>query len=333
MCSGFRSKAITYISTNAPLVLLITATNIFYGLSLFVNRRRLKPPVRILLGSLICFAFIYCGSLSVLYYCSVKDPKSIVALVSWLIGLYSLNSSMTCYVCLNFYYYLHIVPASKALFAQIKRNIGPIIYVTLIGNTMLYAVSGTFTVMDVISRRVKGLTHNNYTQTGNEGFFYSSRTWFFIIQLYLLVGVWIMMVSNFSMVHYLQRHMRSMARSGSRLTTPLYQSQMRVTITGILQGLLYFLFYTQYVRESLVYMFFVETVVSTQVSMTIATQKSHSLYSVTHWKSSKTCNFKKSIFDFDLISSSHCFQVYKVDVLEEVLHCKSSKSLLLNQGE
>ncbi|CAL8371048.1 unnamed protein product [Arctogadus glacialis] len=50
-----------------------------------------------------------------------------------------------------------------------------------------------------------------------------------------------MMISCFATAHYLNKHMKSLSASDGSLSSPRLHSQIRVTVTGILQGVLCFL--------------------------------------------------------------------------------------------
>ncbi|CAB1350131.1 unnamed protein product [Coregonus sp. 'balchen'] len=58
--------------------------------------------------------------------------------------------------------------------------------------------------------------------------------------IYMLFGLCVMVGSSCATAHYLHRHMKSMKESGSPFSSTRLHSQMRVTIAGILQGMIYF---------------------------------------------------------------------------------------------
>ncbi|CAL8320903.1 unnamed protein product [Merluccius merluccius] len=66
--------------------------------------------------------------------------------------------------------------------------------------------------------------------------------WFFIINVYICLCLCVMMVSSFATAHYLNKHMKSLAASGGSLFNPRLGSQIRVTVTGIFQGVLSFIY-------------------------------------------------------------------------------------------
>ncbi|GLD59956.1 uncharacterized protein AKAME5_001190700 [Lates japonicus] len=80
-----------------------------------------------------------------------------------------------------------------------------------------------------------------------------------------------MTVSSFFTARYLHRHMRRMAQTGSCFSAPRIQSQLRVTIAGISQGVLYFLYNTFYLFDSFTYFFSPHFVLSSWISFTVTT--------------------------------------------------------------
>ncbi|XP_056245548.1 taste receptor type 2 member 8-like [Seriola aureovittata] len=176
-------------------------------------------------------------------------------------------SSTTCYVWLNFFYYIQIVPANRALSIWVKRNIRSFIYVALLLDGTLFLFNSVMNIPDVFS----GFTCINgtgYAHRPDEVYF-SSQVCFFIINVHILICLCIMTVSSFSTAHYLFRHMRNVAQSGSCFYTPRIQRQMRVTITGISQGVFYFLYDTFHLLDSFAYMFAPDFYFSYSVSFTV----------------------------------------------------------------
>ena len=51
-----------------------------------------------------------------------------------------------------------------------------------------------------------------------------------------------MMISCFATAHYLNKHTKSLSASDQSLSNPQLHSQIRVTVTGILQGVICFLY-------------------------------------------------------------------------------------------
>uniref|UniRef100_A0A8C5I0W7 Taste receptor type 2 n=1 Tax=Gouania willdenowi TaxID=441366 RepID=A0A8C5I0W7_GOUWI len=223
-----------------PLFFFNITANIFYALSLFLDRGKLKQPLNVLLGYMVLCTIIYFTTLIMM------DTSDYLQSDAGFILVYT-NSSMTCYVLLNFYYYVNIVPVKQALMVWAKKNIKSVIYVALIGETMLYLVNGVLK-WTVFTLCFDGT--NNQTGTGCRNEIHDLKEAFtIIIQVYIFLYVLIMMVSSFSTAHYLGKHIRNLAKSTSRLTSPNIQSQIRVTIAGVLQGLLYLFYYIFYLTN------------------------------------------------------------------------------------
>ena len=57
----------------------------------------------------------------------------------------------------------------------------------------------------------------------------------------MFLCLFVMMISCFAKAHYLNKHMKNLSVSDGSLSSPRLHSQIRVTVTGILQELLCFL--------------------------------------------------------------------------------------------
>ncbi|CAK6970301.1 taste receptor type 2 member 7-like [Scomber scombrus] len=156
---------------------------------------------------------------------------------------------MASHVWLTLYYYIQIVPAQRALLIWVKRNIKVIIYMAL----LLEGIFFLFTegVASAYGLLQNGLIYNVSTLTAhyNDELYLTNQVLFFSNLAYFVVCLCIMTVCSLSIVHYLLGHMTSVAQSGSSFST--LRSQMRIAITGIFQGVLYFLYSTFYVSVSL----------------------------------------------------------------------------------
>uniref|UniRef100_A0A8C7WA33 Taste receptor type 2 n=1 Tax=Oncorhynchus mykiss TaxID=8022 RepID=A0A8C7WA33_ONCMY len=146
---------------------------------------------------------------------------------SYLIMLYMASTSMSTSVWLNFFYYTQIVPAQQALFTWVKRNIKSIIYWGLFGDGM-FIITG-FTSTNANPTDTASLTVLLHTLTASEC----------LKIIYVFFCLCVMLGSSCATVCYLHRHMKSMKESGSPFSSPRLHSQMRVTIAGILQGILF----------------------------------------------------------------------------------------------
>ncbi|CAL8320909.1 unnamed protein product [Merluccius merluccius] len=67
----------------------------------------------------------------------------------------------------------------------------------------------------------------------------SQRTLFLWVKKNIKSVIYVMLfVDSFATAHYLNKHMKSLAASGGSLFNPRLGSQIRVTVTGILQEVL-----------------------------------------------------------------------------------------------
>ncbi|CAB1328706.1 unnamed protein product [Coregonus sp. 'balchen'] len=156
--------------------------------------------------------------------------------------LFTAFTSMSTSVWLNFFYYTQIVPAQRALFILVKRNIKIIIYWGLFVDRVFFLFD---LAVSIFYGLIKGNDNNTYTNDTVSGFtdglYYTHLVFFYSKIIYMFFCLCLMVGSSWVTVCYLRRHMKSMNESGSPFSSPRLHSQMRVTITGILQGILYFL--------------------------------------------------------------------------------------------
>ncbi|XP_039674224.1 taste receptor type 2 member 8-like [Perca fluviatilis] len=158
---------------------------------------------------------------------------------------------MTCSVWLNFYYYIQIVPVQRALLIWVKRNIKSVMYMILLFNgTFILFCGAVFTVAELFQSGGFTNISNTWTEYQIDGLYFTNKVCFFSINVYIFLCLCILMVSSFSTAHYLHRHIKRVAQPGAFFSTPRIQSQLRVTVTGISQGVLYFLYATFHFFDS-----------------------------------------------------------------------------------
>ncbi|KAK0154056.1 hypothetical protein N1851_003852 [Merluccius polli] len=229
----------SFVLTNGPLMFLNLMANVFFVFCLMTRKtQRVKQPLKILLGFVISSTIIYLFSVSLLYYLLmwIKSLKALLVLLA--IVNYTVYVNMTSYAWLMFYYYIMIVPSQRGVFLWVKKNIKSVIYVMLFFDRLIFLGNASSEIASVtdISRFC-----NNGT-VGLVTFPDFVKAWFFIINVYICLCLSVMMVSSFATAHYLNKHMKSLAASGGSLFNPRLGSQIRVTVTGILQGVLYCLY-------------------------------------------------------------------------------------------
>ncbi|XP_056283334.1 uncharacterized protein LOC130202084 [Pseudoliparis swirei] len=118
---------------------------------------------------------------------------NILSQLFYLVMVCGMYTSMTSSVWLNFFYCCQIVPAKRAFFIWMKKNVKSIIYCIC----------------------------NNSTE------------------VHFACCFCVMLMSSGSTVLYLGGHMRRMVANGQCMSCPQLRNQLRVTVTGILQGVLY----------------------------------------------------------------------------------------------
>ncbi len=249
-----------FLSVNGSLIFLNLTVNIFYLCCLIYlaySGRTLKQPLKILLGFFVCFSIMHFVFLPIMCGVShnVQSAKVLVVLI--LVFLHCVHYSMTFSVWLNFYYYIQIVPLQRALLIWVKRNIKSVIYTAMLVDGTLFSLGGSLVIGNVILQPRSKLPDINGTWTDHRIYYLSiaSRICFFIVQIHTLVYLCVMMVSSFSTVHFLHCHIRRMRQKGSFLSTARLQGQIRVSITGIFQGVLSCLYGLLFLANSLNYIF------------------------------------------------------------------------------
>ncbi|XP_042176025.1 taste receptor type 2 member 8-like [Oncorhynchus tshawytscha] len=238
---------LAYIIVNGHLAILNILANLFFAFCLFCpprGREGLKQPVKLLLGFLV-----FCTTIFLVFLITAeclwllsesKESRYVDAFVS-----FAAFTSMSTSVWLNFFYYTQIVPAQRALFIWVKRNIKIIIYWSLFVDRVLFLFDLASVIYYVTI--TEGNDNITYTSTNDtvsgstDGLFYTDLVCFYSKMIYMFFCLCVMVGSSWVTVCYLHRHMKSMKESGSPFSSPRLHSQMRVTITGILQGILYFL--------------------------------------------------------------------------------------------
>ncbi|KAK5861285.1 hypothetical protein PBY51_022694 [Eleginops maclovinus] len=234
---------LTFLLLNGPLVVLNALTNAFYVFCLAcpLHGKRIKQPLKLLLGSLICCSITYLMSFLVMGFTCQAEYWN-VSQISNLVVICSLSNSVTSSVWLNFFYYTQIVPAQRALSIWIKKNVKSIIY-------CFWLVERIYTVFDftVLYLDLSSDSFGSNNSTMHQDTVVSFSKWLkdmffilvFILKIHFFFCLGVMVMSNVCTVVYLCGHMRRMAENGQPVCSPRLRSQVRVTVTGILQGVLY----------------------------------------------------------------------------------------------
>ncbi|XP_012733674.2 taste receptor type 2 member 1-like [Fundulus heteroclitus] len=238
---------------NGPLSIICFIINVFYIFCMVrpLHGESIKQPLKLLLSSLIGSTVVYIFAVCGVFFSQAYNEQNGVAELSLYVSLGCLSISVSSSVWLNFFYYTQIVPARGGLFVWIKRNVKPVVFVVLLGESIC-------TLLD-FSLSVVVLNLNDYelnaTSTAENaslydppgGDFQNQRVDITVIKVTLqrsrfYISFVVMMASSGATVLYLSRHIRHMLVNGLSLSSAGLSSQVRVTVTGILQCLLYFSF-------------------------------------------------------------------------------------------
>ncbi|XP_015235432.1 PREDICTED: taste receptor type 2 member 1-like [Cyprinodon variegatus] len=240
---------LTWTLINVPLGVINFTCNGFYIFCVVcpLQGERIKQPLKLLLSSLIVSTDIYLLTVLGLFF-SEEIKENNIAQICLVISLGCLSVSVSSFAWLNFFYYTQIVPGQRALFTWIKKNIKPIIYSVVLLENICNLLD--FSLMFLVLNN----TELNMTTTGTHASLFIPPEDFlhqplhiYIIRIFLLKSRFytsfiVMMTSSGITVVYLGRHIRRMVINGQSLSSAVLSSQLRVTITGILQCLLYFFF-------------------------------------------------------------------------------------------
>ncbi|XP_044222358.1 uncharacterized protein LOC122992576 [Thunnus albacares] len=205
---------------NGPIVILNIMANAFYLFCMvcpLCSSDRIKQPLKILLGSLVCCTITYLMSAIVVFFSELQAENYILLQTSYLVSLSCLSTSMTSSVWLNFFYYTQIVPARRVLFIWIKKNINSIIYCIWLLERIYNLLDFTVMFLELLPFDSSGFS-NNFTTA------------------HFLFCLCVMVMSSGSIVVYL---CGVFAANGQPFPSSQFSGQVRVTVTGILQGVLY----------------------------------------------------------------------------------------------
>ncbi|XP_062421146.1 uncharacterized protein LOC119228990 [Pungitius pungitius] len=238
----------TYAILNGPVIILNMVTIAFYIFCMVrpLHGEKIKQPLKLLLWTLIgsTIIYIWSGVMMAFFYLSAVKIK--ITQSFYLLMVCSVFNSMTSSVWLNFFYCSQIVPAHSALFTWIKKNVKSIIYVFWITERIYTLLDFTSVFLHLTDLNVS-LISNNFTMVYDmpekdfwKGF-KEKMFWivFYTVKTHFVFCLCVMVMSSGSIVLYLCGHMRRMTANGQLVSSPRFRNQVRVTVTGLLQGALY----------------------------------------------------------------------------------------------
>ena len=225
----------SFFLINRPLAVLNLLANIFFVFCLMTSKtQQVKQPLTILLGSMVSFTILYLLFFT-LMTCILEWVESFVVVnIIYAIVTFLTRGNMTTYVWLMFYYYIMIVPSQQVLLLWVKKKIQSIIYLMMLLDGVIFLGEACFQIIYIMdySRFYNG-TESVYDEI--------DIAFFSIVNIYMFLCLFVMMISCFATTHYLNKHMKSLSASVGSLSNSRLHSQIRVTVTGIAQGGLCFL--------------------------------------------------------------------------------------------
>ncbi|XP_061926566.1 uncharacterized protein LOC133665319 [Entelurus aequoreus] len=261
-----------FLIINVPLGVFILAMNLFFLFCLGwpQGTDRLKQPLRFLLELLIGSSSVYPVFLTLTFLMMGNNKYG---LVLFFMLRYSVNISMSGYVWLSFYYFAHIVPARRAFFDWLKRNIKVTIFMVLLLDCLVYLHDNVVEIaMVLISKPAVFTDDYNVTRdqipdnNGTWDQIPDNGTWkqipdknvmwnripnssqlklyrlvvYIITRVHMLTSLCLMIFSNITTLRYLQGHMRTMTQNGISVSRSRLRSWLRVCATGICQCVIFF---------------------------------------------------------------------------------------------
>lgn len=233
---------------NMSMTILNTLTNAFYIVCMVrpFQGETPKQPLKLLLWTMLCCTLVFQASVLVQFFLVNGSIGFILAIFGMYI--FSLSTSMTTTVWLNFFYFIQIVPLKSPVLLWMKRNHKATIYSIWVVEKLIIGITVSSIVLFDLSvfSQISDLMSVNATVNDNNIFnklpshlINLAEATLVMNEVYFIICLFIMSLSSLSTAIYLSRHMHQMASKVRSCS--LFRSQVRVTVTGILQGALYML--------------------------------------------------------------------------------------------
>ncbi|XP_073701155.1 uncharacterized protein [Garra rufa] len=152
-------------------------------------------------------------------------------------------ANFSCNAWISIFYYVSIVPQQHPIFIWIKRNINTIIYVGFGLNQIVLLISLSLGgVMYFLLEPVpNNFTSSELNQTSaaesTDLFLFHAANFTYL--LYCTCPLVTLLFSWGKTFVYLRKHMKKMGQSSHSFSQPQQKSQMRVTVTGMIQAALF----------------------------------------------------------------------------------------------
>ncbi|XP_050976016.1 taste receptor type 2 member 9-like [Labeo rohita] len=236
-----------YALLSGPLCLTATFFNIIFFFCLMRPAAgvKLRNPLRFLL-IIVLFNSTFQQLATVLTIAMLLfDPPFWLKTLTIALIYQFFSANFSCNAWISIFYYVSIVPQQHPTFIWIKRNINAIIYIGFGLNQMVLLISLSMgAVMYFLLEPVtNNFTSSKLNQTSsaesseiNLHLFHVANFTYF---LYCTCPLFTLLFSWGKTLVYLREHMKRMGRSGESFSQPQQKSQMRVTVTGMIQAALF----------------------------------------------------------------------------------------------
>lgn len=244
--------------------------NIFYIHCLISNRQKLRQPLKLLLSFLIGCSTAF--SIHVALWSPMLDDlegSSIRHFFFWLLMIFFTHSSMTCSGWMSIYAYVKVVPSKRALLIWIKRNLKSVVYLFFFSQEILITFEASLKISTMVlqSRIIEG---NNSTSNGlrDSGLEAGGAVVLIFLKIHLLSCIAMIGMCNFSMAHYLLKHIKSITRGG--FTTSGIHGQMRIVISEFFQGVFFLICSILYFMDTFSFQYSAHFFFGSLMSLTVA---------------------------------------------------------------
>ncbi|NP_001077333.1 taste receptor, type 2, member 201, tandem duplicate 1 [Danio rerio] len=239
---------LAYALVNVPVSIITILMNVFFVYCMFSSEKgqanSVKPPLNVLLWSLIGCSLLHniFNLLFVLY--ELVYPPVWLYIISGATILFAMRTSFTACLGLQICYFLQIVPVRWPCFIWMKKHIKLFMYVLLFLDRLYFLSQYVIRVFLEIRRVVMSFNsssvYDNTTSQSADFGYYMFIADFWLKCCYFFICLGIMLTSGITTVVYLWKHMKRMKENTSSLSALCKRQQMRVTIMGIIQTVLFF---------------------------------------------------------------------------------------------
>ncbi|XP_058643839.1 uncharacterized protein LOC131547347 [Onychostoma macrolepis] len=239
---------VAFAIVNVPVSIASILMNIFFAYCMIFSQKgpvnSIKPLLNVLLWSLIgCNLILNILNLLFVFFDFVEWVPWIHILSEAGI-LFAMWTGFTASLALNVCYYFQIVPVRRPCLTWMKKHIRLFVYLALFVDRLFFLSEFLVRVIWDISAMNLNSTrgHVNITsETTDLGIDILSHIDFWIRCCYFLLCLGIMLASSSATVVYLRNHIKRMEENGSSFSALRKKQQMKVTVLGMIQGVLYFL--------------------------------------------------------------------------------------------